>query len=345
MKRFSTFPHDVAAMRCVPSSRQRSIFGRRQTASACDQRRIVMVFAAALFFAAFSRPAAAQRFATGGPYNTPAGASPTAELLRNVGIEQHLDAQLPLDAEFRDEEGRAVRLGDYFTDKPVVLALVYYRCPMLCTQVLNGFLKSSQAVPLEMGRDYEVVTISFDAREGPELAAEKKKHYVRAYRREGAARGWHFLTGDQKAIDQVAATVGFRYHFDPRSDQFAHASGIVVATPDGRLARYFYGIEYSPHDLRLGLVDSSAGRIGSTVDQVLLLCYHYDPLTGQYGLAISGALRAAGAITVLSLGGFLFAMYRRERKRPKLIRFTNGAADAAVHHVESTTYPTTATGT
>jgi protein SCO1/2 len=277
-----------------------------------------LVFLAAL--CAFPRPAAAQRFATGPAYNTPAGKSPTAELLREVGIEQHLDAPLPLDATFRDETGRNVRLGDYFSDKPVIVALVYYRCPMLCTQVLNGFLKSSQAMPLEIGRDFEVVTVSFDSRETPELAAAKKNHYARAYRRDGADKGWHFLTGDQQAIDRLTEAIGFRYHYDPPSNQFAHASGIVIATPEGRLARYLYGIEYSPHDLRLGLVESAAGRIGSPVDQVLLLCYHYDPLTGQYGLAIAGVLRAAGTVTVLALGGFLFVMYRRERRRPRLVR-------------------------
>ena len=164
--------------------------------------------------------AAAQRFATGGPYNAPAGASPTAELLRDVGIEQHLDQQLPLDAEFVDETGRRVRLGDYFSDKPVVLALVYYKCPMLCTQVLNGFLKSSQAVSLEMGRDFKVVTVSFDPGEGPELAAQKKKQYVRAYRRDGADRGWHFLTGDRESIERLTQAVGFRYRYDPPSGQF-----------------------------------------------------------------------------------------------------------------------------
>jgi len=274
----------------------------------------------ALALAAFSPPAAAQRFATGPAYNTPAGKSPTAELLRDVGIEQRLEAPLPLDAAFRDETGRAVWLGDYFSEKPVVVVLVYYRCPMLCTQVLNGFLKSSQAVPLEIGRDYEVVTVSFDPRETPELAAEKKHHYVRAYRRAGAERGWHFLTGDQPAIDRLVEAVGFRYHYDPASDQFAHASGIAIATPDGRLARYLYGIEYSPHDLRLSLVEAAAGRIGSPVDQVLLLCYHYDPLTGQYGLAISAVLRAAGGLTVFALGVFLVVMYGRERRRPKLVR-------------------------
>ena len=261
----------------------------------------------------------AQRFATN-PYTTPAGQSPSAELLRDVGIEQHLGAQLPLDARFRDEAGREVKLGDYFGDKPVVLALVYYRCPMLCTQVLNGILTSSQGVPLQMGTDYEVVSVSFDARETPQLAAEKKKHYVRAYRRSGAEKGWHFLTGNDGAIEQLTEAVGFRYRYDAASDQFAHASGIVIATPDGRLARYFYGIEYSPHDLRLGLVESSAGRVGSAVDQVLLLCYHYDPLTGRYGLAISGALRVAGTLTAIVVTSYLVAMYRRERRRPKLLR-------------------------
>ena len=179
--------------------------------------------------------AQAQRF-TSVPYGTPAGSSPTADLLRDVGIEQHLDTQLPLDAVFRDETGREVKLGDYFGEQPVVVALVYYRCPMLCTQVLNGFLKSSQAVPLEIGRDYQVVTVSFDPRETPELAAEKKASYVRAYRRDGAAQGWHFLTGDRQSIDRLTEAIGFHYRFDPKSDQFAHASGIALATPGGRLA-------------------------------------------------------------------------------------------------------------
>jgi len=262
-------------------------------------------------------PAAAQRFASA-PYGAPAGSSPTARLLADVGIEQHLDAPLPLDAELRDETGKTVKLGDFFGRQPVVLTLVYYKCPMLCTQVLNGFLKSSQAVPLEIGRDYQVVTISFDPRETHELAAEKKDRYTRAYRRAGAAAGWHFLTGDKASIDRITEAVGFRYHYDAKSDQFAHASGLVLATPEGKLARYFYGIEYSPHDLRLGLVESSAGGMGSPVEQVLLLCYHYDPLTGRYGLAIAGVLKLAGSLTVLVLGVFLARMYRHERRRTKL---------------------------
>ncbi len=284
-------------------------------------RACVLVSTAAVLCLFASPPcASAQRFATSAPYNTPAGQSPTAELLRDVGIDQHLGTQLPLDAEFRDETGRAVRLGEFFKDRPVVLALVYYRCPMLCTQVLNGFLKTSQAVPLEIGRDYDVVTVSIDPREGPELAAEKKRHYVKSYRREGAAKGWHFLTGGQESIDRLTQAVGFRYRFDPKSGQFAHASGIMLATAGGTVVRYLYGIEYSPHDLRLGLIESSAGRIGSPVDQVLLLCYHYDPLTGKYGLAIAGVLRAAGAITVAAMIGYLIAMFRRERRRPRLTR-------------------------
>jgi protein SCO1 len=291
---------------------------------------IVLIFALAFIH---GLPVRAQMF-TSGPYNTPAGSSPTADMIRDIGIEQHLGAQLPLDATFRDEQGHEVKLADYFGSRPVVVMLVYYRCPMLCTQVLNGFLKSSQAVPLEIGRDYQVVTVSFDPRETPELAAEKKSSYVGAYRRPGAADGWHFLTGDQQNVDRLTETVGFRYRFDPNSNQFAHASGIVLATPDGRLSRYFYGIEYSPDDLRLGLVESSSGQIGSLVDQVLLLCFHYDPLTGKYGLVIANVLRIASSLTVLLLGSFLFAMYRRERRRPKLSR-GDIPARRAEHEVET----------
>lgn len=282
--------------------------------------RILVAITCLALFAALPRPLLAQRFTTGGGYGAPAGKSPTAEMIRDVGIEQHLDAPLPLESMFRDEAGHDVRLGAYFGRKPVVLALVYYRCPMLCTQVLNGFLKSSQALPLEIGRDYDVVTVSIDPHETPEQAADKKRPYVRAYRRPGAEQGWHFLTGNEESITRLAEAVGFRYRYDPPSGQYAHASGIVVATPAGRTARYLYGIEYSPHDLRLALVDSSSGKIGTPVDQVLLLCYHYDPLTGKYGLAIAGALQGAALLTVLVLAGYLGMMLRRERNRPKLVR-------------------------
>lgn len=247
-------------------------------------------------------------------YHAPAGRAPGAELLRDVGIEQRLDQMLPLDVTLRDESGATVKLSQYFRDQPVVLQLVYYRCPQLCNQVLNGFLKSSQAVPLEIGRDYQVVTVSIDPTETPEQAAEKKRSYARAYRRPGAAEGWHFLTGDAAEIERLADAVGYRYRYDSASKQYAHAAGIMLATPQGKLSRYFYGIEYPPPDLRLGLVESSAGRIGSAADQLLLLCFHYDPLTGRYGLIISRALKLAGSLTAIALGVSIVYLLRRERR-------------------------------
>ncbi|HEY2894451.1 MAG TPA: SCO family protein, partial [Pirellulales bacterium] len=204
-----------------------------------------------------------------------------ATLAQTVGIEQHLGEQLPLEVRVRDESDHERPLADFFGDKPVVLTFVYYRCPMLCTQVLNGVLRASQAVPLEIGRDYEIVTISVDPRETAQIAAAKKTTYVHAYRRAGADRGWHFLTADEGAIRALTKAAGFRFQYDPGSDQFAHASGIMLVTPEGRLSRYLYGIDYAPADLRLGLVESSSGKIGTAVDQLLLLCFHYDPATGK----------------------------------------------------------------
>ena len=237
------------------------------------------------------------------------------KLFEDVGLDQRLDGQVPLELAFRDEAGKQVRLGDYFHDQPVILVLVQYRCPMLCTEVLNGFLKSSQAVKFQMGSDYQVVTVSIDPRETPQMASEKKRRYAGRYRREGAEQGWHFLTGEQKNIDALARSIGYGYRYDAASDQYAHPSGIVIATPTGRISRYFYGIEYHPSDLRLGLVESSENRIGSPVDQVLLLCFHYDPTTGKYGLVIASVLRLAALATVLALGGYLsFAFYREFRQ-------------------------------
>jgi protein SCO1 len=254
--------------------------------------------------------------------NSPAFGQPSAtQLVQDVGLDQHLDEQLPLDLEFRDEEGNIVRLGEFFGERPVILNLVYFRCPMLCTEVLNGLLKSSQAMQLRMGDDYQVISVSIDPRETPAMAAAKKQRYVEKYRRAGAAEGWHFLTGDQASIDELTRAVGFRYRYDPKSDQYAHASGLVVLTPEGRLSRYFYGIDYPPGDLRLGLVESSQHRIGNRVDQFLLLCFHYDPATGRYGLAISRVLQLAGAATLLGLGSYLCAMYRLERRRSQAARF------------------------
>lgn len=271
-------------------------------------------------FLSFCQTANAQRFAISDSHKAPAGTSPSAEMLREVGIDQHLNASLPLDATFRDEANRTVRLGDFVHDRPVVLALVYYRCPMLCTQVLNGILKTSHALSLKIGTDYDVVAISIDPKETAELAADKQRHYSRSYRRPGGEKGWHFLTGDQASIEQVATTVGYRYRLDEATGQYAHASGIVVVTPDGRLSRYFYGIDYPPTDLRLALVESSAGNVGTLADQVLLLCYHYDPLTGKYGLAISRALMVSGLLTVAALSAYLILMFRRELRRPKRFR-------------------------
>jgi protein SCO1/2 len=248
----------------------------------------------------------------------PVGPMPTGnstEVLKKVGIDQRLDSQLPLELRFRDEAGRDVRLGDYFKNgKPVVLTLVYYECPMLCNQVLNGAVGTFQALPFTAGREFEVVTVSFDPREGPELAAKKKETYLKRYRREGAAEGWHFLTGDKESIDALAQATGFRYVWDDESKQFAHASAIMVATPEGRLSHYFYGIEYSPKDLRLALVEASSGKIGSPVDALILYCYHYDPSTGRFA-PVMAVLRAAGVLTVAGVVALLLFLRRRTRQR------------------------------
>jgi len=238
-------------------------------------------------------------------------------VLRGVGFDQRLDQQVPLDAVFRDETGRSVRLGDYFGDKPVILVLAYYQCPRLCTEVLNGLVRALLDVPFDVGLEFNVVTVSFDARDTPSLAAAKKKTYLERYGRRGAAEGWPFLTGQEDSIRALTEAVGFRYVYDPKLDQFAHASGIMVLTPRGKLARYFYDIRYSPLDVRLGLVESSANRIGSPVDQVLLYCFHYDPSEGKYGPVVMSFVRLGGAATVLTLGTFLGIMWRRERRKGK----------------------------
>jgi protein SCO1/2 len=234
-------------------------------------------------------------------------------MVQGVGIDQNLNAQLPLELTFRDETGQTVRLGQYFRDKPVVLALVYYDCPGLCDLILNGLSHAMEQISLNVGTDYQVVTVSFNPKESWQLATAKKANYLEKYQRPGAKEGWHFLTGDEPAIKSLADTVGFHYKYDPISKQFAHASAIYVITPEGRIARYFYGIEYKPRDFRLGLVEASANKIGSPADQVLLFCYHYDPTTGKYGMAITQVTRVLGTATVLLLGGFVFIMLRRER--------------------------------
>ena len=237
--------------------------------------------------------------------------------LRDVRIEQRLDAQAPLDLSFRDEAGRAAPLGEYINGKPTILVLAYYNCPMLCTLVLGGLTSSLSDLRFDAGREFNVVTLSIDPRETPALAAAKKEVYVRRYGRAGAREGWRFLTGDEADIKRLADAVGFRYAYDPETGQYAHASGIMILTPEGRVSRYFYGVEYRPGDLRLGLVEASQNRIGSPVDQVLLLCYHYDVATGRYAPVAVGLMRAGGALSVLALGSFIFVMLRREGRKRK----------------------------
>lgn len=235
------------------------------------------------------------------------------EKLKEVGLDQRLDTQVPLDLAFFDEAGRKVSLRDYFGEKPVLLTLVYYRCPMLCNLVLNGTVTALRSLSFDAGQEFQVVTVSIDPRETPELAAAKKQGYLQRYGRPEAATGWHFLTGQELEIRQLADAVGFRYSYDAETGQYAHAAGIMLLTPEGRLSRYFYGVEYDPRDLRFGIIEASHNRIGTVVDQLLLFCYHYDPLTGKYGVLVMRVLRIAGVATVLALGALVIVLLRRER--------------------------------
>jgi protein SCO1/2 len=236
--------------------------------------------------------------------------------LQNVGIEQRLDAQVPQYLAFRDETGKAVKLGDYFGKKPLILDLVYYNCPMLCGESLAGLTGALRLVKFDAGNQFDVVIVSFDPRETPEMAAVKKVDFVKRYGRPNTASGWHFLTGSADSIDALTKAVGFQYQYDAQKNQFAHATAIMALTPQGRISRYFYGVDFPPKDLRMGLVEASAGKIGNAVDQVLLYCYHYDPATGKYGAVIVNILRLAAAATILIMGGFLLIMFRLERCLP-----------------------------
>jgi protein SCO1 len=233
--------------------------------------------------------------------------------LVGVGLDQKLNQQVPSDLTFRDESGSTVVLGQYLTGKPVILTLVYYQCPMLCTLVLNGLVRSLRGIGLRPGRDFEIVTVSFDSKESAALAAEKKARYVERYGSPDAAQAWHFLTGDDSSIARLTTAVGFRYRFDSKTGQFVHPSAIVVLTPQGRVSRYFYGVDYPARDLRLGLVEASAGRIGSPVDRALLFCYHYDPATGKYGVVVWGLVRLLSCLVLGMLLVFLWKMFRRDR--------------------------------
>ena len=239
---------------------------------------------------------------------------PPPPFLKDVGIDQKLDEQVPLDLVFRDEVGKDVRLGELVKDKPVILVLVYYECPMLCTMVLNDITKTMKVMPYDVGNQFDVVTVSFDPRENHELAAAKKDSYVKQYGRAGAEKGWHFLTGDAEPIKRLTEAVGFRYTWDEPTKQFAHASGFMILTPQGRLARYFFGHDYAAPDLRLSLVEASQGKIGTATDALILYCFHYDPAKGKYSLAIMNILRALGVLTVLLIGGFIVRSVRKERR-------------------------------
>jgi len=276
-------------------------------------RALKIIFASCLASFAICFEAFAQGgWTASGPGEPTPPASGKPRILEKVGIEQRLNEQVPLDLQFRDESGQQVRLGDYFGKKPVVLALVYYSCPQLCNQVLNGMTSSLKTLAaFSIGKEFDVVTVSFDPRETAELAAQKKEPYIQWYKRDGAAEGWHFLTGDQAAIDSLTGAVGFHYEYDAQTNQFAHASGIMIITPEGKLARYFYGIEYAPKDLRLGLVEASNNKVGSPVDQLLLYCFHYDPASGKYGLMVINLVRLGGLITIVGMVALLLILRRK----------------------------------
>jgi protein SCO1/2 len=238
------------------------------------------------------------------------------ELLQEVGLDQKLNTQVPLNLKFRDEDGRVVTLGDYFGKRPVILTLNYFECPMLCTEVLNGLVSALGVMNFSVGKEFDVVTVSFDPRDTPERARLKKAAYLGRYKRPGSESGWHFLTGSDHEIAALTRAVGFRYAYNAKVGQFAHASGVMVATPEGRLSHYFYGIEYGPRDLRLALVEASNHKIGTAVDQVLLACFHYDPSSGRYSMAVMTAVRAAGLAMVGLIAGAIVLMRRRERRGP-----------------------------
>jgi len=273
------------------------------------------IFAARVLLAAALLATSAWGQMNNGVMSPPANTRPPR--LENVGIEQHLDAQVPPDLTFRDDTGKAVTLGDYFGRKPLILNLVYYNCTMLCGEALAGLSSAMRLVKFDLGNEFDVLTVSFDPRETPEMAAAKKKDYVARYGRANAAAGWHFLTGQPDSINALTKVVGFQYQYDAKSNQYAHATAIMVLTPQGRISRYFYGVDFPPKDLRMGLVEASQGKIGNAVDAVLLYCYHYDPETGKYGAIVANILRLAAAVTILTMGIFLFILWRLDLSVPR----------------------------
>lgn len=295
---------------------------RLRSEPGCARRRAVGApLAATLVLAAMAAlgdPAGAETRMFTGPglaERTPQpGALNAQKISEQVGFEQRLGETLPLDLPFRDETGKAVRLGDYFGSRPVLLAFVYFRCPVLCPQIIIGTAAAMKGVGYEPGQELEIVFVSFDPEDTPELAAEKKSSAVERYGKQGSAAGWHFLTGDAASIQRLTASAGFRYAYDPTIDQFAHASGVVVATPDGRLARYLYGVEYAPKDLKLALFEAGEGRIGGLAEKLMLLCFDYDAALGKYTVATLFAIKVGGAITLAVLIFSMIWMLRSERR-------------------------------
>lgn len=297
-------------MRTYPTVMTRTIGAARRTAAAASGLGLVaacVLVSASTAVAQPSRPRSVP----------PPGIAATQQIpiLREVGVDQRLGERIPLDTPFVDETGREVRLGDYFGTRPVVLALVYYECPMLCTQVLNGLIGSLEALTFTAAREFDVIVVSIDPGETPALAAEKRTSYLGRYRRTGAEAGMHFLTGQEAAIKRLAGAVGFRYVYDPAIDQYAHPAAITVLTPAGHVSRYLFGIDFAPKDLKFALMDASSGRIGTLADQAMLFCYHYDPETGKYGLVIMQVVRLGAGLTLAGLGGFIVWSLRRERRR------------------------------
>jgi protein SCO1 len=265
--------------------------------------------AAALVFLAVGGWAQGMYSGAGGIMAPSANVKPPG--LKHAGIEQKLDQQLPLNLAFRDEAGKPVQLGDYFGKRPVILNFVYYRCPMLCSEVLSGLEGSLKALSFNVGEDFDVLTVSFDPKDTPENATEKKASVLKHYQRSGAAGGWHFLTGSQESITALTNAAGFGYDYDAKTDQFAHSTAIMVITPEGKIAQYYYGVDFPPRDLRLGLIQASQNKIGSLADQVLLYCYHYDPQSGKWGAVVSHMIQLGGGVTILSLGAVLLVLFRR----------------------------------
>lgn len=268
-----------------------------------------------LFAMSFLITAAWSQGMSKGIMSPPANVRPP--YLENVGIEQRLDSQVPPDLAFTDDTGKAVKLGDYFGKKPLILNLVYYKCPMLCGEALAGLSASMKMIKFDVGNEFDVVTVSFNPKETTADAAAKKADFIKRYGRPGAASGWHFLTGSAESINALTKAVGFQYQYDATRNQYAHATAIMVLTPQGHISRYFYGVDFPPKDLRLGLVEASHEKIGNPVDQVLLYCYHYDPATGKYGAMVSNMLKLGGGLTIVLLGGLLLILFRLERIAPR----------------------------